>query len=329
MPCGYQHLTRTQRCQIELLKSRGAYQYEIASQLGVSPSTISRELNRNITDIGHYDFHDAHAKAQVRRWRASSTPNRMTPKLISRIVQGLKSGWSPEQIAGRLKREGLQISHESIYQHIWRNKRENGSLYLFLRRRGRRYKNRVFKHQSRSRIPGRIDISERPPIVETKARVGDWEGDTIIGKGHQGAILSYVDRKSKFTLLSKLNKKKAKAVVLATLKRLSRYADLTHTITYDNGSEFSAHQTITQHIGATCYFATPYHAWERGLNEHTNGLVRQYFPKSTNLNLITDRELKHVENLLNNRPRKVLGYRTPREVFEEALLNNQKIALRI
>ena len=327
MPKGYQHLTRDQRCQISVLKSRGFLQKDIAEAINVSKSTISNELKRNSNENNEYEYHYADVKSRIRRLKASSNPRKMTPELTIKIEEHLKEGWSPEQISGRLKLTGIKISHERIYQHVWSDKKRlSGKLFMFLRNKGKKYKKRKNSTGSKSRIPNRVDIKERPEIVNLKSRVGDWEGDTIVGKKNKSAILSYVDRHSKLTILSRLNRKTSDNVVKNTLKVFEKIPTLAKkTITYDNGTEFSGHTKITKGLGAKCYFATPYHAWERGLNEHTNGLVRRYFPKSTDFNLITDEEVKEVENLLNNRPRKVLDYRTPIEVFAES---TRKISLR-
>jgi IS30 family transposase len=318
MPKGYQHLTREQRCQIAILKATGFTQNQIAEKLAVSASSISRELKRNQSKSS-YEFHEADVAAQTRRWKASTRPRKMTTEIIEKIERYLKEDWSPEQISGRLTLEGIRISHERIYQHVWADKKNWGALYKHLRHHGIKYNKRSAGKAGRGCIQNRVDIREPPEIVNTKSRLGDWEGDTIIGAKHQGAILSYVDRKSKFTILEKLSDKTAENVINATIKRFSKFKSLTHTITYDNGQEFSGHQRISKEIGASCYFATPYHSWERGLNEHTNGLVRQYIPKSSNLRLVTDQKIKEVEERLNNRPRKVLDYRTPKEVFLQGL----------
>ena len=326
MPKGYQHLTRDQRCQISVLKSRVFPQKDIAEAINVSQTTISNELKRNSDDTGVYEYHYADVQARIRRGKASRHPRKMTPELVLRIEKHLKEGWSPEQISGRLKLMGINISHERIYQHVWSDRKTlSGMLFMYLRNKGKKYKKRKNTYGSKSKIPNRVDIKERPDVVNLKSRVGDWEGDTIVGKSHQSAILSYVDRFSKLTLLSRMTRKTAANVVSHTLKKFKDIPTVARkTITYDNGSEFSGHAEITEALNASCYFATPYHAWERGLNEHTNGLVRRYFPKSTDFNLITDEEVKEVENLLNNRPRKVLGYKTPIEAFAES---TRKISL--
>lgn len=326
MPKGYKHLTRDQRSQISILKSSGFLQYEIAQKMALSPATVSRELKRNSKEL-HYDFHEADVKARVRRWFASKKPKKMLPELIDKIETHIREEWSPEQISGRLKlEEGICISHESIYKYIWENKKKGGVLYKHLRHNGKKYTRRSSNKSGRGCIPNRVDIKERPAIVETKSRIGDWEGDTIIGAKHQGAILSYVERKSKFTILAKLEEKTANNVLKNTVTRLSKLKKLCHTITYDNGREFACHELISKAIGAKCYFARPYCSWERGLNEHTNGLVRQYFPKSSDLRGISDEDLRKVENLLNNRPRKVLGYKKPREILLNTM-NPAEIAL--
>ncbi len=315
MPAGYHHLIRDQRSQIYALKSNGLEQQDIAHHLGVHPSTVSRELSRNQGGRG-YRFQQADTLATERRRIASSRPKRMTKDVIKIIEEKIQEKWSPEQISGRLKLEtDICISHESIYQHIWADKQQGGILYTHLRQSGKKYNKRSSDKAGRGCIPNRVDISKRPNIVEEKSRLGDWEGDTIIGAKHQGAILSLVDRKSKFTLLGKLRNKTADSVVKATTACFNKLDDpIVHTITYDNGKEFSNHEKISELLGASCYFATPYHSWERGLNEHTNGLVRQYVPKSTDLLKVSPRALQIIENALNDRPRKILSFLTPKEV---------------
>ena len=324
---GYHHLTTEARCQIYTLKSIGSTQKEIAEYLKVSPSTICRELSRNAGKRG-YRYQQADQKAIERRRNASSCPTSMTPTLVLVIEEKLCEKWSPEQIAGVLKSNGIPLSHESIYRHIWGNKKAGGSLYTHLRRKGKKYNHRGAKTAGRGCIPNRVDIKKRPSIVEKKVRQGDWEGDTIIGAKQQGVIFTLVDRVSKFTLLGKMKGKYANQVPELIQKCLSRLPEKIsgHSITFDNGKEFSAHEEITRLTGMRCYFATPYHSWERALNEHTNGLIRQYFPKGANLEQYTEQEIQYVEDQLNDRPRKVLGYRTPRE-FVLGIKQPQKIAL--
>ena len=313
---GYQHLTIEQRSQIYVLKSTSHLQKDIASYIGVDKSTISRELKRNLGNRV-YRYKQAHTMAVERRSLASSKHKKWTSELEEQVNKGLKKQHSPEQISGRLKLVGFNISHERIYQHVHNNRANGGVLYKELRHKGKKYNyKRGSKHAGRGCIPNRIDISKRPEVAENKSRLGDWEGDTIIGKNHKGAILSMVDRKSKFTLLCLLQNKTAKSVVSATKRCFNRAPrKICRTITYDNGKEFSSHGLISKALDMRCFFARPYSSWERGLNEHTNGLVRQYLPKKTDFTVLTNKKILEIENKLNDRPRKVLGYLTPREVY--------------
>lgn len=326
MPKGFKHLTYALRCQIAALKTTGMSQRLIGRQLGIHHSTVSRELSRNTGKRG-YRYKQAQRLASERQHHVRSRVRVMTPQNVSLIERYLSEKWSPEQIAGRLKREGvLCVSHETIYQHIYRDRHRGGRLYCHLRHRGKKYNRRSKGSAGRGCIPNRVDIKQRPAIIEAKSRYGDWEGDLIIGAKHQGAIMTYVDRASKMLLMDKLSSKHTDGVVKKTIKLFDTIRRLTKTITYDNGKEFSSHRKIATALKTDIYFATPYHSWERGLNEHTNGLVRQYFPKSTNLLQVTDQQIKTAENAINNRPRKVLGYRTPREVFMAALKPSERVA---
>lgn len=313
MAKGYHHVTREERSQIRLLKAMRYSVSEIARQLKRHRSTISREIKRNGGSWSYYTD-QADRRARERRRVASRNRGKMKPQLLEKVIKGIKQQWAPEQISGHLKIEGTFISHESIYKLIREDKQAGGELYKHLRHRGKRYKKRLNgKKAGRGCIPNRIDISERPKIVEKKIRIGDWESDTIIGAKNQGVLLSSVDRHSKFVLLKKLRSKFSQGVVEAFNKMMKGL--VVHTITFDNGKEFAGHEKIASMLNASCYFAKPYHSWERGLNEHTNGLVRQYLPKSKNLNEVTDEQLAIIEERLNHRPRKVLGYKTPYEVF--------------
>ncbi|MCF6200457.1 MAG: IS30 family transposase [Hyphomicrobiaceae bacterium] len=316
MPKGYHHLTCDQRCQIYALLKSGLSHASIARQLNIHRSTLTREIHRNSGKSG-YRYKQAHEKATTRRHKASAVARKMTPPLLWIIERKLThEQWSPDQISGWLgRRGGLSVSHEWIYQHIWGDKKAGGTLWTHLRRRGKKYNRRGAKTAGRGLIPGRTDIDKRPQIVEEKTRIGDWEGDTIIGKNHKGAIFSCVDRMSKFTKLSLLPDKCAKSVESACERVLWPIAEHIKTITFDNGKEFAGHARIDKMLGSSTYFAKPYHSWQRGLNEHTNGLVRQYFPKGTDFSKLTPGEVQKVEDKLNNRPRKILNYKTPREVF--------------
>ena len=310
MMSDYKQLTYEQRCQIEALKKSGMIQQQIADTVGVSQSTISRELRRN-TGLRGYRHKQAQRKTQERRQNAVKTV-KMHETMITRVVQKLEQKWSPEQVSGWLFQEhGEALSHERIYQHIWEDKKSGGQLYTHLRRQGKKYQKRSAGKRSRGQIRNRIGIEERPNIVDDKSRVGDWEIDTVIGKGHSGALVTIVERATQFTLVAKVANKSAEAVTAATIKLLKPYRGVRHTITADNGKEFAYHEQLTAELGAAVYFAHPYHSWERGLNENTNGLLRQYWPKSTDFKEVSSSEVREVVTQLNQRPRKTLGFKRP------------------
>jgi IS30 family transposase len=233
------------------------------------------------------------------------------------VEEKLREDWSPEQVSGWLKkRQGIQISHEWIYQHILADQQASGDLYTHLRCQKKRRK-RYGKHDYRGKLPNRVSIEERPEVVEQRERLGDWEVDTLVGKGQRGALVSLVERKSRFTLMQLVDQRLADLVSQAMISLLSPFADLVHTITGDNGKEFANHAQIAEALKAAFYFAHPYSAWERGTNENTNGLIRQYLPKKTDLSKVTFKEVFAIANKLNQRPRKCLDFYTPFEVFLE------------
>lgn len=313
MAKSYRHLTYDQRCQIFALKESGSFSSEIAKVIGVHRTTIFRELKRN-SDTSGYHYQKAQEISLSRRSRPHN--KKMFPTMIMIIEEKLLMDWSPEQISGWLKKnENISISHETIYKHIWQDKAKGGTLYKHLRHKGKKYNKRSGGSAGRGCIYNRVDIKERPAIVENKVRLGDWELDTIVGAKHKGAIVSMVDRTAKLTKLVKVNNKTAAEVRDALIKKLRPIRKFVFTLTSDNGKEFAYHQAVSRDIKADFFFATPYHSWERGLNEHTNGLVRQYFPKSTSFGDISEEDIERVEELLNNRPRKSLGYETPIEAF--------------
>lgn len=318
----YKRLEETDRVSIQVLTKRGYSDAEIAREIGVHRATIGRERKRNTVD-GNYYHHLAQKQAVERQKKKRRRQTGMTCEVIALVEEKLRTGWSPQQISGWLKYRQKDIpfiSHERIYQHIWRNKLEGGKLYLHLRRRGRRYRyfrysNMPEKARRYGPIPDRVDIKERPAIVEQKSRVGDWELDTIIGHKRHGVLVSMVERGSKLVRLALVHEPKSSTVARAIESALTKDDKKVLTITMDNGWEFARHKEFGKNLKADTFFATPYHAWERGLNEHTNGLVREYFPKSTDFTTISVDEVRQVEGLLNNRPRAVLGFRTPMEVF--------------
>lgn len=309
----YHQLTQALRYQIEILKKAGKNQKEIAELINVSPSTISRELQRNKGKKG-YRPKQAQIKADNRR-KLTARPLKMTALVIDLIDAKIIVDWSPEQISGWLKAEqGIFMSHERIYQHIWTDKLNGGTLYMHLRHSRKKRKQYASKDK-RGQIRNRISIDDRPSIVAEKKRIGDWEIDTVIGKNHQGALVTIVDRVSKFTLIKKVVSKHAEVVTEATIALLQPYLDKALTITADNGKEFAGHEKIKAALDADVYFAHPYSSWERGLNENTNGLIRQYFTKGSSFENITDKDVEEVMKKLNHRPRKSLNYKTPHSVF--------------
>ncbi len=223
--------------------------------------------------------------------------------------------WSPEQIAWRLYEEqGYLISHEWIYQHVYQDKRMGGKLFDYLRCQKQRRK-RYGVYTRRGKIPNQTMIDDRPACVESRSRIGDWEGDTIVGKGHKGVLISLVDRKSRYTLLGHSSTKAKDPVANEVVRCFKGQEDSCLTITYDNGREFSDHERMAKELGADIYFAHPYSSWERGTNENTNGLIRQFFPRKTSLLKVSEQSLQSTMDRLNHRPRKSLNYRTPHEVF--------------
>ena len=309
----YSQLTQGLRYQIGILKKAGKNQKDIAGLVNVSPSTICRELQRNTGKRG-YRPKQAQRKAETRR-KLAVKPLKMTLAIIDLIEAKLSINWSPEQISGWLKQEqGIASSHERIYQHIWTDKLNGGALYKYLRHSGKKRKQYGSKDK-RGQIRNRVSIDDRPMIVSEKTRLGDREIDTVIGKNHQGALVTIVDRVSKLTLIKKVASKHADIVTEATITLLRPYLDKTLTITADNGKEFAGHEKIKAALDADVYFAHPYSSWERGLNENTNGLIRQYFTKGSSFENITDKDVDEVMEKLNHRPRKTLNYKTPHAVF--------------
>jgi len=312
----YRRIAYEDRCQMYALRKAGKTQVEIGQALGFSQGTISRELSRNRGRRG-YRFQQAQRTVQARQQQIRHQPRKLTIRVRRALARKLREErWSPEQIRFWLQAErGLSLSHEWLYRMVWENKRAGGDFWRFLRRRDKTYNRRGAQHAGRGVIPYRSDIAERSAIVDRKSRLGDWEGDTIVGARHKGALLTHVERKSLFTTISKLSRSTATAAHRTTVHRLHPVRNHVHTITYDNGKEFAGHQETAHRLHAQVYFATPYHAWERGVNENTNGLIRDVFPKGTDFSTIHPATVAKVERLLNRRPRKSLGFQTPNEVF--------------
>jgi transposase, IS30 family len=313
----YRQLTCEQRYQIYSLLKIGQAQQEIAKTVGVHKSTISREVRRNLGGRG-YRPKQAHLLATNRNKKKRS---RISEDQWNLVKERILFDLSPEQVSNDLKKVGLKISHEWIYQYVYLDKKKGGDLHTHLRCQ-KTYRKRTGKYDRRGRIIGQISIDERPVVVNERKRLGDWEGDTIVGARHKGAVLTLVDRKSGYTLLAGLSKREA-LLLSEQATRLLNSVPHVKTLTLDNGKEFAKHAQIKNGTKAEIYFAHPYSSWERGTNENTNGLIRQYLPKSRRLDNVSEHELDYIMFRLNHRPRKRLGYLTPHEVFFE----NQPVAL--
>ncbi len=314
----YRQITSDERYMIARLRQHRFTQAEIADILGRHRSSISRECRRNCSDgDGPYRPRTAAERARARRTR--SRRNSQFSAADWRVVEALlRQRWSPEQIAGRLQRVGtLSISHETIYTHVWRDKARDGQLYRHLRGATKRRRKRRGTYDGRGRLAGKRHISERPPAVETRATVGHWEVDTVLGGGAKDCVATVVERKTGFTMLGKLADRSSRGMTRRLRWLIRRAPDQFDTLTADNGSEFHDYAAVEATTGVTFYFATPYHSWERGTNENLNGLLRQYLPKRSNLAGLTQRHCDAIAHCLNTRPRKRLGYRTPEECFYE------------
>lgn len=301
---GYTQLVHEQRYQIYALMKAGLNQTQIAEIIGVHKSTISREMSRNRGRRG-YRAKQAHGFATDRK--LSRTVVRISDKIWSSFETLLREDWSPEQISRWLKLfKGLAISHEWIYMHIYQDKLYGGELHQHLRCQKKRRK-RYGTTNRRGQIINRISIDDRPDIVDTRSWIGDWELDTVIGKAYKQAIVTLTERKTHFTLIRKVKFRTADNVSKAIIALLEPIKKWVKTLTADNGKEFAFHEIIAKAPNAKFYFAHPYSSWERGLNENTNGLIRQYFPKKSDFKTITQKQVNNVMNKLNNRSRKCLG----------------------
>ena len=316
----HRKLNQEDRSQIYILRKEGYSQQAIADAIGVDQSAISRELMRNCGKKG-YRPKQAQELSEKRRKEAHK-PTKMTADLIALIEPMIREKHSPEQISGWLKENHpVSVSHETIYLHIWADKKAGGDLYTFLRRRGKAYQPRGKKLAGRGCIKNRVGIEHRPAEVDAKERVGDWEIDLVIGHGHSGALVTIVERFTKFTVSKRVNDKSAASVTKATIELLSPYQPYVLTITADNGKEFAFHEQIAKTLDCDVFFADPYCSWQRGLNENTNGLLRQYWPKKTDFKLISQHEVAMGVKQLNDRPRKLLFFKSPAELMEQCMSN--------
>jgi len=308
------------------MKQKGYTQEEISKAVGEDKSTVSCELRRNC-DLrsGAYRHELAQRKCEQRH-HAKAKKLRFTEQVIENFDTWLQEDYSPEQIAGRAKLDYVEcVSHERICQYVWADKKAKGTLFVHLRRKGRKYQKRGADKDSRGMIKDNVDISQRPAIVDKKTRLGDLEIDTVNGKNHKGAILTINDRVGGYLWMAKLNGKNAEELAMKVVAILQQQAHWLHTITGDNGKELAKHKKLSEDINIDFYFAKPYHSWERGANENTSGLIRQYFPKGTSFENIETKDIQYVQHKLNNRPGKKLGILSPTE-FLSIKLFNQKVA---
>jgi IS30 family transposase len=314
----YKHLSHHERYQIYALLRAGQTQTKIASILGRHKSTVSRELKHG-TGGKNYRPKQACALA-AKRAKNSRNASQIAPWVLTMAGHMLNLQWSPVQIAGK-----LPISHETLYLRIYADQAHKGQLYKNLRCQKKRRKRYGKGHERRGQIIGRRSIEERPAHIENRNQIGHWEADTVIGVNHKHAIVTLVERKSGYGLIAKVQNKTAKLVSKAIVKLLEPFKAKVKTLTYDNGKEFARHAWIDKKLSSMGYFAKPYCSWQRGSNENFNGLLRQYVPNKRSLSTVTEEEITMIQNRLNYRPRKRLGFKTPYEVFHQSL---NRVALR-
>ena len=314
------HLTLEEREVIAHMHRAGKLQTQIADRIGRNKGTISRELRRNRSRNSYWAV-AAQRKAQRRRRERPWVAKMQRPKVQRYVRQRLRRRWSPDQIAGRSRSDfphdrRRQISHQTIYTWIATEEAAGRHWQRYLRRRGRKRPD----WEKRGRLPTSVSIEGRPTVVDRRSRYGDWEGDTIVGANRRGGAVTLVERKSGYLLLGKVPNLRAATVRQAAARRYATTpAALRKTLTLDNGKEFAEHQQLELEAALKIYFAKPYSAWQRGTNENTNGLIRQFFPKGTDLASLPEHRFTKVQQLLNDRPRKRLGYRTPNEVLASHL----------
>jgi IS30 family transposase len=320
----YRQLTTEERYQIATLRDQGLTSLQIAAALGRHRCTIAREVKRNATPYdGAYRPSMAVEMTNGRR-RRSRRNARYSAAEFAALAVLLRQRWSPTQIVGRLRREGVSVmSHETMYLRIWADRTNGGSLWRYLRGARKRRRKRYGRYDSRGRLAGKKLIAERPAIVERRTRYGDWEIDTVHGRG-TACVLTAVERKSGLVRIGKLPRATAQHTTARAVQLLLGEPHAVRTLTADNGTEFHGYRDIERHLGARVYFANPHHAWERGTNENTNGLLRQYLPKGTELRHLTQRRCECIAAHLNHRPRIRLGFLTPHEVYYGSVLPTRR-----
>jgi IS30 family transposase len=315
----YRQITQEQRYQIAALRQAGWWPAEIARRLGRHRSTISRELARNCSpwDGG---YRPSKAQEQANGRRSRSRRNRRFEGADWQLVERLlRRDWSPEQVAGYLAKHGeLAISHETIYRYVWTDRARGGDLHRHLRCATKKRRKRYGRYDSRGRLAGKRAIAEQPRVVERRQAVGHWEIDTVMGQGNDHCVVTLVERATGYVLIGKLRSRNAAELTRRAIALIRKSPGTCQTITADNGTEFHSYEKIERATSVSFYFATPHHAWERGTNENTNGLIRQYLPKRKSMARVTQRDCNRIAKRLNTRPRKRYDYDTPEERFRVA-----------
>ena len=318
----YTQLTQEERYCLYTMSKQEISLRSMAKSMGRSHTSLSRELKRNTGQRGY-----RHSQAQsLTEQRHQDKPKavKLTESVSAYCREKLQARWSPEQICGRLRLEqAISMSLETVYRFVLKEKQQGGQLYRHLRHQAKPRRKRYGAKEYRGTIPGRVDMADRPAVVDARSRVGDWEADLVIGKNHQGAIVTLAERRSRLFLALPILRKTAELTTRAITTLLAAWKDWIHTITYDNGREFSGHAAIAKALDCQGFFARPYHSWERGLNENSNGLLRQYFPKGMPLNKVSKEEVAAAVEAMNHRPRKCLGFQTPWEVFTQLTQPNR------
>ena len=312
----YIQLTPDERYTIASLRAGGRRPAEIARVLGRHRSTICREIERNRCPYdGNYRVSKAQSRTNVRR-RCSRQVRHHTQRQYGVVEKLLAEKWSPEQISASLQGSfGFYMSHQTIYKHVRKDQKADGSLYLYLRQ-GKKIWRKLFNSVDyRGKLPGRRSIDERPVYIELRQEIGHWEIDTVMGDGTRDCIVTLVERATGFTLVGKLRSRTVKELNRRVIELIRQHAHRFKTITADNGTEFHGYRKIEAATGVKFYFAHPYHSWERGTNENTNGLIRQYLPKRTSMAKVTQHDCNRIATSLNTRPRKRLGFQTPEQRY--------------
>jgi transposase, IS30 family len=325
----YKHFSILERTELYALRVTAQLSMSaIAAKMNRSKSTISRELKRNTDERYKIYLPDtAQEKMKERREKSKGRFKKIESTTIEEIKERLKQHHSPEQIAGRMKQEGkASASYETIYMMIYGNHQEMGIYQQYLRQKQKKRRRKGVK-QKRGGIPNRVGIENRPKIAEMKTEKGHWESDTVIGRNHSGIVVTHVDKASKYLVAGLAENKTMEEINRVTIKLFEEVKpEYRKTMTFDNGREFCGHEKLSESLNLDCYFANPYHSWERGLNEHTNGLIREFYPKNTDFITVKEEDFQKVVDLINHRPRKSLDYRTPYEVFSSS---SEIVALQI